>query len=297
MQHTQGKTSWRIGMEQRDNCLQWTCGVDAVTLVGIDHRSALVFYNEYETLSMDVEIAASREKPWGMHGFKGKQRGSVRVGLKDDRAIISVTGPLSERLVSLYRTVACKFTRIDLQVTCKMDGPVRFLAREMWESWNLTNKRNSGKLHQTYMSSNEGDTLYFNKRTATQFARIYDKSLEYAYPLGKIWRFELELKQDLAERMGGVLANAERPQELLSDYVVSSFYDLEVCVPVGIPNRVSLPEMPKGVSGNEQTLSWLTNQVKPSIDHLIEVGLREKVQEALGIQLNLPEEDQERIDF
>jgi Replication initiation factor len=289
--------SWMVGMDQRENCQQWSVGVDAATLVGLDHKSALVFYNEYETICLDIEVATQREKPWGTHGYKGKSRGPVRVGLKDDRSIISVTGPLATRLVSLSKTVWCKFTRIDLQITCKMDGPVPTLAERLRTSHNLTSLVERGKLWMSYHSSPDGDTLYFNKRTSPSYGRMYDKSRDYAYPLGKVWRFEIELKEELADKIGQIVANAERQEELLADYVASWYADREICVPIGTRGRPSIPETATRVTGVDNTLSWLNKQVAPSLSWLNQAGLKDKAEAALGVQLTFPDDSTERLDF
>jgi len=289
--------SFKLGIDQRDNCLAWMTGVDAVTLVGIDHKSTLVFYNEYETLCLDAEVAASREKPWGTHGYRGKRRGPVMVGLKGDRAILSVMGPLSERLVRLAGTIACRFTRVDLQVTCKMDSPVPNLAHLTFDAPNLTRDRECGKIYQSLIQSPDGHTLYFNKRTSPTYGRVYDKSREFAYPLGKMWRYEVELKEDIADRIGQILVNATDVDALCADYVASWYADREVCVPIPTRSKPTFPKLAPSATGIDNTLTWLRQQVRPSVKWLIDIGLQHKVQEALGTQLTLLDEDEERIDF
>jgi len=286
-----------IGHNSRDNVLQYSAGVDAVTLIGVDHKSALTFYNEYETLSRDVEIATIREKPWGMHGYKGKSRGPVRVGIKDDRAIISVMGPLSERLVTLASTIACKFTRLDLQITTKLDSPQPFLAEQLKDAPNLTSLVERGKLWMSFHQSPDGSTVYFNKRTSPSYGRIYDKSREYAYPIGKVWRYEIEIKEDLADRIGQLLVTTQEYERLLVDYVASWFADREICIPIGTRDRPSIPETPTGATGIDNTLKWLNKQVRPSIKWLVDIGLEHKVEEAIGFQLGLTYSEDERIDF
>jgi DNA relaxase NicK len=275
----------------------WSAGVDAATLVGLDHRSALQFYNEYETLSLDVEVAASREKPWGTHGYKGKQRGPVRVGLKGDRTIISVTGPLSFRILTLSTLVASRFTRIDLQITCEMDTPWVNHAYELYQVENLQNMVERGKLHMSYHSSPEGDTVYINKRTSPNYARIYDKSQNYGYIKGKIWRYEIEIKEELADKIGSILAVSDSPETLAADYVASWFADRHICVPIEQRNRFNVPKTATSVTGIDTTLEWLSRQVKPSLEWLNQAGLKGKAEDALGVQLRFREEPEERIDF
>jgi len=297
VKHGKTENSFEIGVEQRENCLSWFTGVDAVTLIGLEHKSVPVFYNEYETLCRDVEVAAKPERPWGTHGYRGKMRGPVRVGLKGDKAILSVTGPLSERLVRLAGTVACKFTRVDLQVTCKMDGPDPTLAERLFDAPNLRNSRECGKTYQSLIQSPDGCTLYFNKRTSATYGRTYDKSREFAYPLGKIWRYEVEIKEELADRIGQVLVSAPDLDALAADYVASWYADRDVCVPIPLRSRPTFPNLAPSVSGVDQTLSWLKNQVKPSVNLLVEMGLKHKVEESLGVQINLFDMDDEGVDF
>lgn len=290
-------SSWAVGSSQQPNIIEWNAGVDAITVVGQDHHSALLFYNEYENVKTRLDQQEKQDKPWGMHGYRGKQCGSVRVGLKDDKTILMVTGPQAERVFAVSRTVAVKYTRIDLQVTLKLETPVRMWAYNHYHSDNLTSVRERGKMYMSLINSPTGDTLYLNKRTSPTFGRMYDKSREYEEVLGKVWRFEVEAKEEHCDKLGRILEYLGEYEDVAADYVAGWYSDREVCVPVGIRDGISLPKLAEKITSNAQKLEWLRRQVAPSIQELIQVGLREDVEKALGVKLDEIAYLQERIDF
>lgn len=285
------------GLALRGNVLEFSASIDAVTMVSQDQKGVLAFYNEYETWTTFEEVRVHRERPWGMHGYRGKQRRSIRVGLKEDRAILSATGPHSHRLVSLAKALPVKFTRIDLQITTVMDSPIQNLAKSTLHSGNLQSEIERGKLWLSYVNSPDGDTLYINKRTSPTFGRIYDKSRDFSEVRGKIWRYETEVKEELADRIGQVLVNVEKLNEFCADYVASWFADREICVPIEPRSKPSIPKVPTNPAGIDQTLFWLSKQVRPSLEWLISIGLKPKVEEALGFQLDFGDFTEKELDF
>jgi len=276
-------------MNQRDNVVRWTTGVDAITVVGRDHHAALPLYNLYDNFKVWAGLARSDDRPFTMHGYRGKQCGSFRVGLKDDKCLLMVTGPFAERAFKTTRELNVKYTRVDLQITLEMEWPIAHWAIELYESPNLTGRRERGKLHMSLVQSNDGSTLYINKRTSPTYTRMYDKSQDYMGPQGKFWRFEVEAKEETADKLCRVLENVEEREDIVADYVATWYAERDICVPVGIRDTLSLPESFSGESGFAETLAWLNRQVRPSLNILMQAGLTEDAEKALGIQLTFPE--------
>jgi len=274
----------------QDSVRDWFAGVDAVTVVSEAPQAPLQFYNEWENLVNLANMREERVRPWYLHGYKGKQVGSFRVGLQDARAILSVTGPMSDRVFGVSRHIACKYTRIDLQVTVDLEDRSPMVAASIYHSPNLLSQRERGKLWMSYHSSPEGDTVYINRRTSPSYARIYDKSHDFLKPQGTSWRFEVELKEALCDKLGRILENLSEYEGIAADYVVGWFGDRGLCVPLGVRDKVSIPRESDSVSGNDQTLGWLAKQVRPSLIHLKRAGLHREAQNALGVQLIFPDD-------
>lgn len=289
MKQREWQSSWTIGHNQHDNVRDWNAGIDAVTVVGQDHHAALPFYEEYDNIRARLGTIKEREKPFYLHGYRGKQCGSVRVGLKDDKCLLMVTGPQAEHVFKVARKYLVKYTRIDLQVTLGMDTPCRGWASDQYHSPDLTGARDRGKIYMSLVQSPTGDTMYFNKRTSPTYGRMYDKSQDYMGVLGQFWRFEVEAKEELCDKLGRILEYLDEYETVAADYVVGWYGDRGICVPLGPRDRVSIPEIPSGATGFQQTLDWLARQVGPSVHTLIQAGLGEEVERALGIQLEFPE--------
>lgn len=282
-------SSWQVGFYQQGNIKGWNAGVDAITVVGQDHHSALPFYNEYDNIRIRLGTDTCKERPFYLHGYRGKQCGSVRVGLKDDKCLLMVTGPEAERVFAISRQVHVKYTRIDLQVTLEMESPVKSWAEDIYDAPNLREATERGKIHTSLVKSPTGTTLYLNKRTSPTYARMYDKSEEYMGVLGKFWRFEVEAKEDHSDRLGRILENLHEYETVALDYVTGWYGDRGICVPVGPRDTVRLPGVSTRTTSDEQTLAWLARQVRPSILALLSAGKGEEVERALGVQLEMPE--------
>lgn len=289
-------SSWTVGHNQLDNVVEWNAGIDAVTVIGQDHHSALLFYNEYDNIKTRLNLGKVVDKTWGMHGYRGKQCHSVRVGLKDEKTILMVTGPEAARVFNVSKQVHVKYTRIDLQVTLKLETPVQQWAYDHYHAPNLHGSRERGKIYMSLINSPDGDTLYFNKRTSPTFGRFYDKSREYLGSLGTHWRFEVEAKEETADRLGRLLEYLTEFEQVAADYVTGWWGDRAICVPLGPRSKVSIPELPSRVTGFTQTLDWLRRQVKPALNVLEQAGLQKETENALGIQLTFPEQTNDTED-
>lgn len=283
------ESSWSIGHNQLDNVTGWSAGIDAVTVIGQDHHSALLFYNEYDNIKARLTLGKVEDKAWSMHGYRGKSCHSVRVGLRDDKTILMVTGEEAARVFHVAKQVAVKYTRVDLQITLKLETPVRTWASDHYHAPNLLGARERGKMYMSLVNSPDGDTLYTNKRTSPTFGRMYDKSRDYGGALGTFWRFEVEAKEETGNRMGRLLEHLTEYEDISADYVAGWYGDRSVCIPLGLRDKVSIPEIPSRVTGFQNTLDWLTRQVKPSINVLKQAGLLQEAEKALGIQLTFPE--------
>jgi DNA relaxase NicK len=202
-----------------------------------------------------------------------------------------VTGPQAERVFAVSKALNVKYTRIDLQVTIEMETPVRSLASDHYQAPNLTGAMERGKIYLSLINSPNGDTLYLNKRTSPSFGRMYDKSRDYMGVLGQFWRWEVELKEEISDRMGRVLEAMTEYTEVAADYVAGWYADRDLCVPLGKRDRVSIPETFPASSGFAQTLAWLNKQVRPSLEILRQAGLSEDAEKALGVQLTFPDYD------
>jgi DNA relaxase NicK len=135
---------------------------------------------------------------------------------------------------------------------------------------------------------NFGKTLYVGSRASDQFGRVYDKAAEQRDPVNihRRWRYEVEYKNDYAREGLDNLLSLDEPTDLppLIQNTVWFWFDHR-----GIPplfERTSGKtefEVAAKVTDTSRKLSWLSTQVRPTIQELMRAGLEDEVFRALGI--------------
>jgi hypothetical protein len=179
-------------------------------------------------------------------------------------------------------------SRIDLQVTVPLDGPIDLAA--IFEILSNPNKypwKQSGKppYCQFFTNTDGGETLYIGKRTSDLMTRIYRKTVEGIECL----RWELEIK--------GRLARGLQEQDVLGDPHVRATFARAVLA--GYPDALqhSLAmfadhiEQPTGElvrrraeAEDAATLAWFRNTVVPALKKAMRGRLREDVVQLLREQ-------------
>lgn len=260
---------------QIDGVAPW---VDALTVTATGLEGKLSIAIVLENLREEIEIEPLSK--FNYMGAKGWARGSVRYADKwDERgqrqwAILMVTGKSSEvALKTALRVGSLNFTRVDLAVDVKMRERVLGLARKLKDGYK-------GKKETKLIESLTGDTFYCGSRESDLMLRIYDKSEEYGFGQGFVWRFEAEFKGSRAERVASYVAmqglsgipdlvwTAQNSSDLPSPYL-GQVVDIR-------GSKVTL-------TSSERKLAWLGNQVRPTVAWLIKLGKEKEVYEQLGL--------------
>lgn len=278
------------------NTIDSAAGVDALTLTatGLSGKLTIdmILHNLQEAL--DVE----ESKPFKFLGASGWSKGSVRYADKHNKvngrlwAILMITGALSNDAFEVLKKMSdpqVRVTRIDVCVDIKLRERVLGLCRRLKDSAK-------GSANLSLVESLTGDTLYMGSRQSDMFVRMYDKSSEYGEELGRVYRWELEAKGNLAQEVyeqvkGDFFATCE-------DVVFGAVRKFGVAA----PRQGQFPDFKMKkvtASSAEMKLNWLKSQVKPTVTWLGRLGLREEVFEALGIaggrQLSLIDQNGEKV--
>ncbi len=267
---------------------------------GPDWYTATNIFQDGQTSSTLFEVftdLSKGQKNWSGGGYRGKECLVTKVKYgsrvrKDGRAdeMIVASGPVSQNVIELIGdTSKFRTTRFDLQITIEPSMPDRELAVRQYEGIRLKQSAGVnplGNRKPRLIRSPTGDTLYIGSRESTQrLFRLYDKSVELGFPVGRFWRCEVQYGRDMAqgaalwyETVGG----KERP---IVDLVCSEFYDVMRWSPLSHYSYApaDFTSVPKEKTTLEAKLLWLETCVRPTIALLIENGLRGEMKAALGI--------------
>lgn len=218
----------------------------------------------------------------------------------DGLSIFIASGEIADKVWRDVVPVATKVTRFDLAVDVWLDEPrdqVRQSARvPMSSAFNRKRKY-------TYISGagpgqkgSAGDTLYVGSRKSTQYGRFYDKGLQKdVAPPGKWLRYEVEYKGQASLQMSRKALSTTPAQfgEFVKCAIFAWFLDRSV-VPVFQPQTDTPGAKVRAIMQQttpEKKLAWLSTQVKPTVQFLFEIGMRNKVLAALDIDfVELPGE-------
>lgn len=255
--------------------------VDAltVTATGLQGKIAIGLILE-ETKDY---LSEYKKKPFYFQGASGWQAGSVRYAEKRDEAlgkvwsIVMLTGEVTR---DCFRVAAklqeeVKFTRCDIACDIFLYEKALGLARLIKDNYK-------GRQVTKLVESNTGETVYVGSRQSDAMLRIYDKSKEYGLDLGKVWRWEVEYKGQLAPIVVSEVADGglTRAREIIFQEARKK----------SVPSPVI--EASRGVkrervaaSSAEMQLAWLARQVAPTVRWLTALGLEDEVRSALQLPL------------
>jgi len=266
-------------------CLDW------VTLVGEDADGETKPMKEAVNVMESLVKEHGQWKTFKMQGFVGQTCGPVSAGFKGDNFIIRISGQAADEIDVLIPSFAeCKPTRVDYQVTVKLQKPDKGLASRTFAILEKSNGLQGPKRFLAFFTSTS-DTLYVGKRTSPVMLRLYDKTPDVNIangtkdPPGSFWRYEVEYKRQYAKVAFDTWLESKNRTELIEGTVSSEFLKR------GAPSFGSVQAdgtalkayiAPTTVNSN---LAWLKTTVRPVFQRLIESGLEQEALMALGQSL------------
>jgi len=230
-----------------------------------------------QEVAREYSEAPPAPAPWGIQGYKGTCWGKASAGLRDDGAILQVSGSWASaaRLLELPYTGV---PRLDIQATvwgCPQPAmvpgdvaaaSVAARAGRKGKPWKVVHLNGHGA----------GDTAYLGSRNSEMFVRVYDKGAESEGEAGYEGsvRYEAELSGGTAQEAFTALARVGADENACADRVQSYLLARGVSLPVWV-SRETLQRriVAKEASNADATLAWLASAVRPSIRRLIDEGL------------------------
>lgn len=263
--------------------MDYGCDWITATAKGPDARRRLALLGKRV---LDNETKAGNErKPWGMSGYEGLKSGGCQLGERGDSTIVRMSSGVAwENWLKVYQA-ADSFSRLDLQVTAKMDQePKRVIAAAYRHSLSYSRKNGGSPTVSVLKCSNGTATMYLGRRQSERFARVYDKGAESSHDdyFGCV-RWELELKGDLCLPALRLIASSRRPMFTMASIVVTHFRDRGCSLPErwATDRAISAPRKRSDV---DRQLSWIHQQVRPTVEHLVSHVGMDQVLRALGLR-------------
>lgn len=259
-------------------------GVDWITATAATKVARRRLSSLGSALILDEGKAGNEQRNWGMAGYEGLKCGGVQLGERFGSTLIRLSsGVAFDNWQKVYHA-AENFSRLDLQVTARMDQePLRIISQCYQRALRHSKKRKGSSAVSILRSSNGTATIYLGRRQSMRFARIYDKGAESKldHYAGAV-RFEVEYKGALCLPTLRAMSHSPRPLHLAASIVVDHFRDRGVTLkPLNTDQRKI--SVPRCRSDHARRLGWLQQQVSPSVKILIAAGHHQLVLEALGL--------------
>ena len=261
-----------------------SAGVDWITLVG-DTETRI---NGMVSLASQlVSLAMQRgyqRKGWGMAGYTGFQSLGVQYGVRGPSALVRLSGDVAQLHWTSFVPLSTNCTRVDLQLTVKTtSSPSDVVQSEYRRAKRHSLKLKKGPAVTIVHCTTGGDTCYLGKRQSNVYGRIYDKFAESKDERFKgTVRYEVEYKGHLAKRIVADLDHSKSSTARAVSRVHRFFSDRGCPLPITTPLPTHLG-VPRYRSDHARALRWLSEQVRPTVQRLIESGHQLEVVESLGM--------------
>lgn len=218
--------------------------------------------------------------------YEGRKCGPVFWGYAPKQGyIMQISGRAANEFWRKVCPSAKNVSRLDLQVTATgaKHRPNLIDAYELAVA-------EVGIVAPTYWrKSRDAKTVYCGSRNSAQFGRIYDKGAEQGGAPGYVYRYEVQLGDNLGKPASEYLLSLEGDD---ADKGIKSFVHRwfltrgarPIFSPMGQGHIVSVG---RDVTTADRKLNWLRSQVAPTIAKLEEMGRLPDALNALGLQPSL----------
>lgn len=272
------------------------CQIDWLTLTATDPKRRAQMYKLGLVMLTDASADGNERKDWHWRGYTGQHCAGVTSGDREDSSILQLGGIVADEQFLPAWSTADGCTRIDLAVTVKVVGgsgnwgTINYGEFCKWRDTNGNPPKGS-----LITGTDGGCTAYVGSRISDVYGRLYDKAAESGRPeYTDCWRYEVEIKGQPASRTAGYLAACGDRSDWIRRAVSIHFckrgfrgFGAGDCTPV---QRFGV----RPASDDTTRLKWLSEQVKPVVDRLIDKGLVSEVVRSLGLPRSVEERARSR---
>lgn len=189
--------------------------------------------------------------------------GGVSAGLREDGAIVRLSGATAQAHWRELIPYARNVSRLDVQVTTDMGpGHDRMGAQHLRAALHHRRTR-GGQWRVSFQGGPSGvETVYLGRRTSETFARLYNKYAESEDPRWlHNWRYEVEVKKPLAVDLARFLYHHSDPQLACQLYVYDYFSARGVKPAYACSGSDVQLRSHRDPTSAERTLRWWDEQV------------------------------------
>lgn len=234
----------------------------------------------------DVDLG-ERRKPFNWMSYRGERTRLVSWGEREDSGILILKSDRAQHWWSAVKHLPVKCTRIDIAVDFHVTPEEsQTLAHKLYASSEETWGKD--RVYSIFQNSGGGVTFYAGTREGDQMLRFYNKSAQQHRPDDNpvVWRCELEAKRKKAQQLWTSLRAQADPGPMAGFAVRTNV--LRWMLPVDFTSATILRNATLeklSVVDQGTTLNWLKVQVAPAVERLINAGVIEEVEQALGYRL------------
>lgn len=219
----------------------------------------------------------------GLLGYVGLSAGNCFIGENQYGSFCQVTGEKAQTWFDYVYHRDCKVSRIDAQITTKLEVMDKNIAKEAYRNATLENKTLPAARRRKLwiiVGSDGGDTFYLGSTSSEQRARIYNKEVQSEdIQYTRCWRYEVVLRNELAKQFTTEYRQRgdRRPAFVVS--FVSRWFGVRGVDISGLSGveAVILPLERTRPTDIERKLEWIGTQVAPTIRYLIAEGYRDTI--------------------
>jgi DNA relaxase NicK len=271
-------------------------GVDWVTLTCSDRDSIDILREIAVALAESEFYEGSYARPCGFSGYEGLQVGSLYFGERHDGICLRLGSHLASAHYHRLLPLASNVTRIDLQVTFRVNcSPSDIVGRDFLKMKAHNKKLKRGPALSMFLGSDGSRTLYSGSRSSDRFGRAYDKWLQSKLECWRnCLRYEVEFKGKRARRVAESLMSGFVETEGIYQSVLRFFSDrggISWTAPAESSSSAILIDSSYRAThpDTERSLAWLAKCVRPTVERLISRDLFERTAYSLGVSQSLSE--------
>jgi len=268
-------------------------GVDWITATSKQRDCDSGLHGFGRFLVQESADAGNKLTSWRMSGYRGLAAGGAAVGMRGDGCVVRLSSAFAAVYWNQVVDLASKVTRIDLQVTTKMEYPgTKAVARAYRQMKRAPKAKGKPPKFKLWVGPSGPEALMLGVRQSNRFGRCYDKGLESGLPeFENCLRAEVEYKGSQATSNAGALSVNENPNCYIADQVSLFLKNRGIRIPwhqYGVRgaavNTIDNPRAHYFTDNPLRSLWWFDKCVRSSVERLCKAGMRDEVINSLGLR-------------
>jgi hypothetical protein len=260
-------------------------GVDWITATRKRDNHFFELANFADLIMCQQVNSGDKCESWQFQGYKGFQAGPVRWGHGTHGAIAVFSGQLAATVIDRVAKLADHISRLDYQVTVLDETFTMDPTEAYWDVANGLPLTTGYPPNLTRIQDRKGGrTISVGDRASAKYLRCYNKHVESKgdYPKGS-WRFELELKREASENEHSLWAKELVPLDCQISTISTFLKGHHLAAPFSASGSRHIPGRIKRPRDADRILTWLTVQVRPSVEWVSQARGADAVRKALNL--------------